>query len=376
MSIVMVTHGKLPFTKLCIESVLENTTEPGYELIVVDNGSPDGTRDYLDILDGRHGHVSAVFTGRNLGFAAASNLGVERARGDILVLLNNDTIVPPGWLEGLVRHLHREGVGAVGPVTNRICNEAQVDADYDTYGEFLELAHAREAARREQGFEVPMLAMFCFSMKRSVFERVGRIDEGFGRGTLEDDDYSHRVRRLGLKLWCAEDVFVHHFGQASFGDMVPSGEYQALLEVNRRRFEEKWGIPWEPYGRRQSDDYRVTKRRIREVVSERIPRSTTVAVVSRGDDELVRLDGRCGWHVPRTPSGEWAGWYPEGSAEAIEVIEALRSQGADYLLVPDPSRWWLDFYAGLRHHLDAHYDTIVQEPGVCTVFSLRTREIP
>jgi len=373
-SVVMVTHGKLPFTKLCIESLLANTARPTYELIVVDNASTDGTREYLEALSGRLDRVTVVFSDQNLGFATATNLGVDRAHGEILVLLNNDTIVPPGWLEPLVSHLARDGVGAVGPVTNRICNEAQIEADYDTYGDFLRFSRARLEGASDRHFELPMLAMFCFAMKRSLFVRVGPIDARFGIGMLEDDDYSLRIRQLGLRLVCADGVFVHHFGEASFGDMVPSGAYQALLRENRQRFEDKWGIPWEPYGKRQSDTYRDTKRRIREIVSDRIPPSTTVAVVSRGDDELVKLEGRRGWHVPRAPSGEWAGWYPEGSREAIEAIENLRNAGADYLLIPDPSRWWLEFYQGLRQHLDSRYPTVVQEPGVCTVFSLRAPE--
>jgi len=373
-SVVMVTYGKLAFTKLCVESLLANTDRPAYELIVVDNASTDGTRAYLEALGRRFPHVTVIFSDRNLGFAAANNLGMARARGGVLVLLNNDTIVPPRWLAALVSHLERSGIGAAGPVSNRVCNEAQIEADYDTYGDFLAIARARLERLADRHFELPMLAMFCFAIKREVFERVGPLDERFGLGTFEDDDYSLRIRELGFRLACAEDVLVHHFGEASFGELVFSGEYQRLLDENRRRLEDKWAMPWEPHGRRESDAYRTTKERIRQIVAAQLPSSATVAVVSRGDDDLLSLDGRRGWHVPRTPGGEWAGWYPEGSHEAIETIENLRSEGADYLLIPDTSRWWLEFYQGLRQHLDSRYATVVQEPGVCTVFSLRVPE--
>src|SRR3712207_2428794 len=64
---------------------------------------------------------------------------------------------------------------------------------------------------------------------------------------FEDDDYTMRVRAAGLKVVCARDAFVHHFGQAAFGKLIKSGEYEALFEENRRRFESKWKIKWIPH---------------------------------------------------------------------------------------------------------------------------------
>src|SRR5207244_2758369 len=162
------------------------------------------------------------------------------ARGEVLVLLNNDTIVPPGWLAGLRRHLADPRVGVVGSVTNRIGNEAEIPVSYRTYGELLEFACARAAARARHAFEIPMPAMFCLALRRDVLERVGPLDERFGVGLLEDDDYARRVRGAGYRLLCADDVLVHHFGQASFGRLVPTGEYAALLRENQLRFAEKW----------------------------------------------------------------------------------------------------------------------------------------
>jgi GT2 family glycosyltransferase len=73
------------------------------------------------------------------------------------------------------------------------------------------------------------------------------LDEQFGVGMFEDDDYSMRVRRAGYRIICAADAFVHHFGQAAFGKLIRSGDYDRLFDENRRKFETKWGIEWKPH---------------------------------------------------------------------------------------------------------------------------------
>jgi GT2 family glycosyltransferase len=97
-----------------------------------------------------------------------------------------------------------------------------------------------------QTFDIPMLAMFCVAMRRDAWERVGALDERFGIGMFEDDDYSRRVKAAGYRIACARDSFVHHQMGASFGRLRPP-EYQALFERNRRLYEEKWGEAWQPH---------------------------------------------------------------------------------------------------------------------------------
>ena len=92
-----------------------------------------------------------------------------------------------------------------------------------------------------------MLAMFCVAMRREVFERVGLLDEQFGLGMFEDDDYAHRIKMGGFRLVCAADSFVHHFGEASFKKLKANGKYDELFAENRRRYEQKWNTEWVPH---------------------------------------------------------------------------------------------------------------------------------
>lgn len=368
-SIVVVTFDNLVFTRMCLESVLANTEAPAYELIVVDNASTDGTVDYLSELGRCHPHVRVVFNGQNRGFAPANNQGLSLARGDVLVLLNNDTIVPPGWLDRLTRHLDDPAIGLVGPVTNRIGNEAQIDTSYDTYGDLLDFARAYTAAHGGERFPIQTLTMFCLAMRRDTFEQLGPLDERYRVGMLEDDDYSMSARAAGYEVVCVQDVFVHHFGEASFGKLVPTGEHGDLLRENQRRFHEKWGVAWQPYRRRPTVEYHQLAERVRALVQEIVPPGGTVAVVSRGDERLLEFDDRRGWHFPRADDGSYAGCYPADSDEAIAQLEALRTMGAQFLLFPSTAFWWLEYYPGLSGYLEQRSGR-VHGCDACSIYAL------
>ncbi|MBS1886491.1 MAG: glycosyltransferase [Actinobacteria bacterium] len=368
-SIVVVTYDGLAFNRLCLESVLAHT-EGDFELIVVDNRSSDGTRDYLARLADSDARVRVLLNARNHGFAPACNQGLALARGEHLVLLNNDTMVPPEWLGALLGHLRDPEVGLVGPVTNRIGNEAEIETRYRSWGEFLEFARiwSREHAGRWLETRVP--AMFCLAMRAETFRRLGPLDERYEVGLLEDDDYADRAREAGYELRCAEDSVVHHFGEASFGALVAGGEYGRILRTNQQRYAEKWGREWEPYSRRPNPRYEREVAQLREAVSEAVPAGATVLVISRGDETLLQLGGRRAQHFPQGADGGWSGHHPADSAEAVSHLEALRAGGAAYLVVPPTYRWWLEHYEGLREHLDSRYRAVRFDERAGTVYEL------
>ncbi len=368
-SVVVVTHDGLPFTRLCLESLLINT-DGDFELIVVDNGSRDGTPDYLTRLLRHDARVRVLLNGRNAGFAAACNEGLALAGGEHLVLLNNDTMLPPGWLAGLVAHLRNPEVGLVGPVTNRIGNEAEIQTSYRTWGQFLQLARRRARDHAGEWLQLRTPAMFCLAMRREIHARLGPLDERYEVGLLEDDDYAERARQAGLQLRCVEHVLVHHFGEASFGRLVAGGEHARILRANQRRFAEKWQKEWEPYGRRPDPRYERDAQRLREAVKAAVPAGSSVLVISRGDEALLQLNGRRAAHFPQGRDGGWAGHHPADSEEAIGHLERLRQGGAQYLVVPSTYRWWLTHYEGLREHLDSRYEALLRDEDGGAIYKL------
>lgn len=241
------TYQNVELTRSCIESIFRNTTYPNYEVIVVDNASTDGTRNYLRFLITQSDAVHVILNDANLGFAAANNQGIKAASGDRVVLLNNDTIVPRGWLWNLNRYLDQPEIGLVGPVSNFVGNEAKIEVDYSNVKDMEKFAARHMRDHKGRSFDIGVLAMYCVGIRRDVIEEVGLLDEGFGIGMFEDDDYSLRVKQAGYRVVCAEDVFVHHFGQAAFRELMKTGEYKRIWEHNQSYFEKKWAQKWTPH---------------------------------------------------------------------------------------------------------------------------------
>ena len=244
-SVIVLCYNQLDYTKQCVKSVLEQTAYPNYELIIVDNNSTDGTVNYLKQVERENGNVKLVLNQDNRGFAGGNNDGIAVSDGDYIVLLNNDTIVTRGWLTGLLKHYEKnQKAGIVGPITNSIGNEAKINVSYTDVTSMPFFAY--QYTTEHMGEEFPhsgILAMFCVMISRKVYEEIGPLDENYGIGMFEDDDYSIAVETKGYSLIMAEDVFIHHYGTVSF-KKLEDREYKKIFDTNKEYFEKKWGISW------------------------------------------------------------------------------------------------------------------------------------
>jgi GT2 family glycosyltransferase/tetratricopeptide (TPR) repeat protein/2-polyprenyl-3-methyl-5-hydroxy-6-metoxy-1,4-benzoquinol methylase len=233
-SIVIVTHNQLPYTRQCVESILSRTDE-AYELILVDNGSSDGTVSYLNSIEG----AKVVLNRENRGFAPANNQGIRIAQGRQILLLNNDTIVTTGWLEGMLEALYdRPDTGLVGPVSNSVSGPQQIPVTYSDLASMDGFAWQRRGLRDMT--EVDRLVGFCLLMRREVLDEIGLLDEQFEVGCFEDDDFCRRALQSGYKAFIAGHVFIHHFGSVTF--RASGLDFNEIMEKNRLRFDEKWRV--------------------------------------------------------------------------------------------------------------------------------------
>ena len=231
-SIIIATFNQLWATRQCIDSLLTRTDE-NIELIFVDNGSTDGTPDYLRSIPG----ARVILNSTNRGFAPAVNQGLQIATGQQLLLLNNDCIVTTGWLEGLLEALYDDSSnGLIGPVSNNVSGEQQIPVSYSDLTSLDGFAWDRRSHRELT--DTDRLVGFCLLFRREVMDRIGQLDEQFEVGCFEDDDFCRRAKALGYRAVIANHVFVHHFGSATFrGSGV---DFTAIMAKNEQRFRDKW----------------------------------------------------------------------------------------------------------------------------------------
>lgn len=241
-SVIVLTYNQLEDTKVCLQSI-EKYTEAPYELLLVDNASTDGSVEYLRAFADVRPHVTLVLNHENHGFAKGNNIGMAVGRGAYYVLLNNDTIVTRGWLNKLLspcREDHR--VALVGPRSNNVAGAQRIPAvGYSTEAELQIFADGWAKQHAGRAHEVIRLVGFCLLIRADVIERIGGLDERYGRGNFEDDDLCLRAHAAGFGARIAADAFVHHSGSKTFrGAGI---DYRKALEDNWKIFKHKWGIP-------------------------------------------------------------------------------------------------------------------------------------
>jgi hypothetical protein len=121
----------------------------------------------------------------------------------------------------------------------------------------------------------------------------------------------------------------------------------------------------------EKEEYQELLAQVKEAARTKVPKGAIVLVISKGDEDLLRLPGRTGWHFPQDRDGSPLGYNPD-EAEAIAILEALRKKGAQFLLVPEPYVWWLEEYQQFRQHLERHYHLVARQDNYYYLYDLRS----
>ncbi len=237
-SIIMPVHNRLEMTSASLTALSQIKDQPEFEVLVVDNGSTDGTAEFLQQLGG---DLRVITNQENLGFARACNQGAQAARGRYLVFLNNDTIPQPGWLSALVSEVdaHSE-VGIVGSKLlypdgtvqhAGVIRDCQHLLPYHIYKHF---AGDHPAVNQRREFQIVTAA--CLLIRRQLFDDVGGFDEAYVNG-FEDADLCLKVRDRGhAVVYQPRSVVVHLESQ------TPGRKTHE--DANATRFLNRWGSQW------------------------------------------------------------------------------------------------------------------------------------
>ncbi len=279
-NIIIPAWNQVAYSRQCIQTLLANTPEGAYRLILVNNGSTDETPAFFDSVP----NASVIHFPENRGFAAAVNAGMRLVESGHVLLLNNDTLLPPGWLERLQAPLDEmPDAGLVGPVSNTVSGSQQIETPpLTTWEEIISFAHARAAEYAGRRRETARLVGFCLLIRDRAFQDIGLFDERYGIGNYEDDDYCLRAIRAGWRLVIAEDAFVFHYGGRTFLALDPEMKsYRQLLDRNRSLFESKF----QPSPHERLDEA-LRARRLAEAASQSLAGGNLKAAIKNGLDAL------------------------------------------------------------------------------------------
>lgn len=229
-SLIIPVFNQLKFTQGCLDSLLGDADRPAYEIIVIDNGSTDGTRRYLEekaqTLLRTRDKLVPIFNETNRGVAPAWNQGLSVARGKTLGILNNDILVTKGWYRSLLWALDHHKLALVSPFA---VNGA---LDYP-----LEQRAAKFTSRNVHKLW-PDYDFCAVVLPRSTFEVIGCFDENYKVGGYEDQDYAMRLQTAGLRFGVSGAAFIHHFGSQTLGEFKRTGDKH--VGANRDYFISKW----------------------------------------------------------------------------------------------------------------------------------------
>jgi len=229
-TMVVPCWNQLEFTKRLVESIRRYVQIP-HKIVFVNNGSEDGTREYLDALAAANPRkVEVIHNKVNLGFVTAMNQGFERCEGHFLWLNNDVEFLRPGTLEMLVDNLESNPqIGAIGPVSDGVMGP-QIIYQGIKYPEF---------------HKARFLIGFFLLVREDVWRKVGPLDPQFNNLGNDDLDYSIRIRKEGYSLGILRTAFVHHAAGTSWNAMFPGGyasdAFRQMDNHGRNLLTQKWG---------------------------------------------------------------------------------------------------------------------------------------
>lgn len=226
-SIITLTYNNLKkATKPFLEYLYSG--EADFELIIVDNGSMDGTVEFLKDFEQSHDNVKVIYNSENLGFAKGCNQGIKLSQGEVIGLLNNDILFSSDWIKYPVEVLEKEQkAGFVSPFN--------IDAYFYSKRNFDKKIKKGLSAISYTPCIRPSFS--CIFANKSLFNNIGMFDEKFTPAYFEDDDISWRAIFAGYKNFKIDNVYFYHFGSVTGKNLNNLSE---IFERNKKYFFEKY----------------------------------------------------------------------------------------------------------------------------------------
>jgi GT2 family glycosyltransferase len=235
-SIVIPVFNRAQFTNVCLLAVEKSipADQLPYEVIVVDNGSTDETPHILNSWSTARGNARVISMGQNFGFARACNAGARLARGKYIVLLNNDTLPTPGWLQHMVRLA--EGGSQIGIVGSKLLfpngriQHIGVAFDENKNPRHIYRGFSADIPPARLTREYQAVTGACLLMPRDLYWSVGGMDESY-ENSFEETDLCLKLRARGYRVLVCADSLVYHFESVSEGRRARDLRNTALFKA-------------------------------------------------------------------------------------------------------------------------------------------------
>jgi GT2 family glycosyltransferase len=259
--LIVLTYGQEDYTIRCFDSILKNASN--YRLVWVDNGSSTHSRQKVMEAFDKHEHRLPIWSDQNLGFIGGVNLGlnillkIQKTEADFIGILNNDIEVTSGWLDKSLYVMDTvKEVGAVGPVSSAASsiqgwedffprvnipfNHDLSDLETDARAAVLDKEFGNQYTEAPMGIKCPMVAFFCTIFKKEVFEKVGLLDEAYGVGYGDDDDFCRRMYDKGYRVAVAIGSYVFHNHRTTFSANFESDVVRSIRRKNKALYDRKF----------------------------------------------------------------------------------------------------------------------------------------
>lgn len=248
-SIIIPVYNKCDYTKHCLESLVENISESyfdrlnaDFEVIIVDNASTDKTKDFLKTINGT---IKIITNDTNLGFSKACNLGAKNAEGKYIVLLNNDTVIKPNWLESLIDFMEKNPqAGACGSkllTKDGLIQEAGNVVLND--GNIFCFGSEKNAFRPQYNkiCEVDYCSGASLCVRKDLWDKIGGFDEeSYSPAYYEDVDLCFAIRKEGFKVYYNPKSELYHYENITSKTIFSKEKLNNIIIKNRAIFKEKW----------------------------------------------------------------------------------------------------------------------------------------
>lgn len=302
-SIVILSYNLKDITIQCIESIRQNNIVSSYEIVVVDNNSTDGIREWLENQD----DIKLICNDENKGFPYGCNQGIKSAElENNIFLLNNDTVVTPNAIFWLRMGLYeRDDIGATGSVSNYVMNGQLIVEKYHTLEEYIDYGVRNNIPRSNPYEKKIYLVGFALMLKREALDNIGLLDVRFSPGQYEDNDLGIRLNYAGWKALLCKNSFIFHYGS---GGGKYTDSWNSVSERNAEKLKEKWKFDIRYYT---------------------WARLEIIKLITHSSDQPVKvLEVGCGLGATLAKIQYF---WPMAEVKGIEIVQRVAELGANYL---------------------------------------------